>query len=215
MGMFTGIVSMVLIAFTIIKVAQSQVGQAIARRISGKSGAGDEEMRNEVLDLREHVGNLEQRLAESEERIDFTERLLAQRGGAGAARGKGPQCCEVDPEGILAIIFIFGGGTALSPGGEPGGQGDRRPHPARHPAARLRPRPRSAERARAAAQRRHRAAGAGGFRRATVVAEAGAGQLPGHGRSVVMLQTPAPLPPHRSRRPAPIRISSSSGCRNR
>ena len=80
MGMFTGMVSMVLIAFTVIKVAQSQVGQAIARRISGKTGPADDEIRNELLDLREHVGSLEQRLAESEERIDFTERLLTQRG---------------------------------------------------------------------------------------------------------------------------------------
>jgi hypothetical protein len=90
MGMLTGIVSMVLIAFTVIKVAQSQVGQAIARRISGKTGPVDDEMRNELLDLREHVGNLEQRLAESEERIDFTERLLAQRGESGRLESKAP-----------------------------------------------------------------------------------------------------------------------------
>ncbi len=79
MGMLTGIVSMLLIAFTVVKVAQSQVGQAIARRISGKGGPVVDELRNELLDLREHVGNLEQRLAENEERLDFTERLLAQR----------------------------------------------------------------------------------------------------------------------------------------
>ena len=90
MGMFTGMVSMVLIAFTVIKVAQSQVGQAIARRISGKSGPGDEELRNELLDLREHVAHLEQRVAESEERIDFTERLLAQRGEPGRFEAKAP-----------------------------------------------------------------------------------------------------------------------------
>ena len=90
MGMFTGIVSMVLIAFTVIKVAQSQVGQALARRISGKSGSGDEEIRNELLDMREHVANLEQRLADSEERIDFTERLLAQRGEPTRLEARGP-----------------------------------------------------------------------------------------------------------------------------
>jgi hypothetical protein len=90
MGMLTGIVSMVLIAFVVIRVAQSQVGQAIARRISGRSGAGDEELRNEVLDLREHVANLEHRLAENEERIDFTERLLAQRVGPERIEAKVP-----------------------------------------------------------------------------------------------------------------------------
>jgi hypothetical protein len=94
MGMLTGIVSMVLIAVTVIKVAQSQVGQAIARRISGRSGPADDEMRNELLDLREHVGNLEQRLAESEERIDFTERLLAQRGEPVRVEAKGPHAAS-------------------------------------------------------------------------------------------------------------------------
>jgi hypothetical protein len=90
MGMLTGIVSMVLIAFVVVRVAQSQVGQAIARRISGRSGPGDEELRNEILDLREHVATLENRLAESEERIDFTERLLAQRAEPERLEAKGP-----------------------------------------------------------------------------------------------------------------------------
>lgn len=93
-GMFTGMVSMVLIAITIIKVAQSQVGQAIARRISGKSGPADDEIRNELLDLREHVGTLEQRLAESEERIDFTERLLTQRGEPGRLEPRVPNAAS-------------------------------------------------------------------------------------------------------------------------
>jgi hypothetical protein len=78
MGMATGIISMVLIAVTIVKVAQSQVGQALARRISGKGGAGDQELREEVLELRDHVAQLENRLAENEERLDFTERLLSR-----------------------------------------------------------------------------------------------------------------------------------------
>ena len=90
MGMLTGIVSMVLIAFVVVRVAQSQVGQALARRISGRSGPGDEELRNEVLDLREHLATLEHRLAENEERIDFAERLLAQRAGTERLEAKGP-----------------------------------------------------------------------------------------------------------------------------
>jgi hypothetical protein len=77
MGMFTGIVSMVLLAYTVVRVAQSQIGQAIARRIHGK-GAADPELREEVLELREQVAVLEQRLAENEERLDFTERLLSR-----------------------------------------------------------------------------------------------------------------------------------------
>ena len=77
MGMLTGIVSMVVIGIVIVRVAQSQVGQAIARRIHGKAGA-DPELRAELEELREQVVGLEHRLAESEERLDFTERLLTR-----------------------------------------------------------------------------------------------------------------------------------------
>jgi hypothetical protein len=76
-GMLTGIISMLVIGFTIVRVAQSQVGQAIARRIHGRGGA-DPELQAEVLELREQVADLSHRLAENEERVDFTERLLAQ-----------------------------------------------------------------------------------------------------------------------------------------
>lgn len=76
MGMLTGIVSMLVIGFTIVRVAQSQIGQAIARRIHGKSG--DPDVRDEIHELREQVAELEHRLAESEERLDFTERLLTR-----------------------------------------------------------------------------------------------------------------------------------------
>ena len=76
-GMFTGIVSMVVIGFVIVRVAQSQIGQAIARRLNkGTAGGGDPELQEAVMELREQVGHLEQRLAESEERLDFAERML-------------------------------------------------------------------------------------------------------------------------------------------
>ena len=87
MGMATGVVSMVLIALTVIKVAQSQLGHALARRISGKAGTGDQELREEVLELRDHVTQLEHRLAENEERLDFTERLLSQGKDAVGSNG--------------------------------------------------------------------------------------------------------------------------------
>jgi hypothetical protein len=78
MGMFTGIVTTALLVFCVVKVAQSQIGQSIARRISGRSGAGDQELREEVMELRDLVTHLEQRLTEGEERLDFAERLLAR-----------------------------------------------------------------------------------------------------------------------------------------
>lgn len=86
MGMLTGIVSMLVIGFTIVRVAQSQIGQALARRIHGKAGA-DPELRDEVHELRDQVAELEHRLAESEERLDFTERLLTRGRDEAASRG--------------------------------------------------------------------------------------------------------------------------------
>lgn len=83
MGMFTGIVTTALLVLCVVKVAQSQIGQSIARRISGRTGAGDQELREEVMELRDLVTQLEQRLTEGEERLDFAERLLA-RGKDGA-----------------------------------------------------------------------------------------------------------------------------------
>jgi hypothetical protein len=77
MGMLTGVLMTGLLVLVVVKVAQSPIGQAIGRRIHGKGGA-DLELRDELLELREVVTHLEARLAENEERLDFTERLLAQ-----------------------------------------------------------------------------------------------------------------------------------------
>ncbi|MGH7561228.1 MAG: hypothetical protein ACRENB_09410 [Gemmatimonadales bacterium] len=78
-GMLTGIVMMVLIGVTVMKIAQGPIGQAIGRRIHGKS-AVDPDVQAELADLREQVSSLEQRLVESEERLDFAERLLSSGG---------------------------------------------------------------------------------------------------------------------------------------
>lgn len=89
MGMLTGIVTIMVMAFAVVRVAQSQIGQAIARRIHGKGGQ-DPELREELYTLREEVAGLEHRLAESEERLDFAERLLAQQHDP-AALPRGPR----------------------------------------------------------------------------------------------------------------------------
>jgi hypothetical protein len=78
MGMLTGIITIVVFGIAVVRVAQSQIGQAIARRIHGK-GAQDPELREEIEELRDQVQRLEQRITEGEERIDFAERLLASR----------------------------------------------------------------------------------------------------------------------------------------
>lgn len=62
----------------------SPVGRAVADRIRGKHGSADaEELRAELAELREAQGDelqqVRQEVAELAERLDFTERLLAQQ----------------------------------------------------------------------------------------------------------------------------------------
>ncbi len=52
------------------------VGKALGQRIAGKSAAGDRSV--ETDELRGDVEDLRHRLTEMEERLDFTERVLAQ-----------------------------------------------------------------------------------------------------------------------------------------
>lgn len=53
------------------------IAQAFARRI-GPGGAEDEDLRGEVELLRGGLDDMRQQLTEAQERLDFTERLLAQ-----------------------------------------------------------------------------------------------------------------------------------------
>lgn len=55
-------------------VAVGPIGRAIARRIEGRHGAPDRDLERCQLELEQ----TRQRLLELEERVDFTERLLAR-----------------------------------------------------------------------------------------------------------------------------------------
>ena len=58
------------------------IAKAFARRLEGRSGRLDEETAAELADLQARVGeidNLQTRMAELEERLEFAERLLATR----------------------------------------------------------------------------------------------------------------------------------------
>ena len=77
-GMFTGIVSMIVLGIAAVKVAHSPIGQALARRIGGRGAPDSDSLHGEVQDLRDTVTDLQHRLEEAEERLDFSERLLAQ-----------------------------------------------------------------------------------------------------------------------------------------
>jgi hypothetical protein len=78
-GMLTGIITTGLFFWGVIQVARSPVGQALGRRIQGRHGhSEDPELLAEVSALRDQVDALQQQLIETQERVDFTERLLAR-----------------------------------------------------------------------------------------------------------------------------------------
>ena len=83
-GMITGVFSVTAISWAMVRIFQGPVGQALARRLQGKSG--DADLLNEVLELRHQLEQTQQRLTETEDRIDFNERLLAQRAESPAER---------------------------------------------------------------------------------------------------------------------------------
>ena len=78
-GMLTGVLTVGAVSFALVKVFRGPVGQALARRLGGKAAEPDQELVQELMAIREHVEQLEQRLLDAEERIDFGERLLARR----------------------------------------------------------------------------------------------------------------------------------------
>lgn len=56
--------------------SKSDLGRALAHRISG-GAAGSKELEGEVRELRGEVEALRAELGETQERLDFTERMLA------------------------------------------------------------------------------------------------------------------------------------------
>jgi hypothetical protein len=78
-GMLTGLLITGACVWGVVKMAQSPIGQAIGRRIQGRHGGADSEVREELMELRERVELLHDQLAETHERLEFTERLLAKQ----------------------------------------------------------------------------------------------------------------------------------------
>jgi predicted nucleic acid-binding Zn-ribbon protein len=58
-------------------ISRSEIGRALAHRIRGGADVGAE-VRVELADLREEVTALRQELSDTQERLDFNERMLAQ-----------------------------------------------------------------------------------------------------------------------------------------
>ena len=84
-AMFTGLLIAVSVVLGGVRVAHGPLGQALAHRLRGRSG--DAELSNEVAELRDQVDLLRRQLEETQERMDFAERLLSQRPPAVAIPG--------------------------------------------------------------------------------------------------------------------------------
>jgi hypothetical protein len=79
-GMLTGLLITTAAIWGGVRVAQGPLGQALAHRLRGRSG--DAELSHEVAELRDQVDLLRHQLEETQERMDFAERLLSQRAPA-------------------------------------------------------------------------------------------------------------------------------------
>ena len=79
-GMITGLGIILGGVFGLVRLAQGPVGQALARRIQGH--AGDPELAADMAELKDQVDLLRRQLEETQERVDFAERLLSQQRSA-------------------------------------------------------------------------------------------------------------------------------------
>lgn len=78
-GMITGILTTGVFFWGMVQLARGPIGQALARRIQGRHGAADADLQADVLAIRDQLDFMQQQLSETQERLDFTERLLSQQ----------------------------------------------------------------------------------------------------------------------------------------
>ena len=60
-------------------ISRTQIGAALARRIGGEGGAHDAERDERLMQLEHDVATMREQLVETQERVDFAERMLAQQ----------------------------------------------------------------------------------------------------------------------------------------
>jgi hypothetical protein len=77
LGMLIGLAITLAAIFGFVRFAQGPIGQALARRIQGQGGS-DPEISAEVAQLRDELDHLRRQLEETQERVDFAERLLSR-----------------------------------------------------------------------------------------------------------------------------------------
>ena len=88
-GMITGVLITGGLIYGAIRIMHSPVGIALARRIQGRHDGEDEETRAEVAALREQVDEVQRQLGETQERLDFAERILTQQKQPSQLPGEG------------------------------------------------------------------------------------------------------------------------------
>lgn len=62
-------------------IVKSPLGKALADRIAGRAGSDDPRLLAEIDALRHELDQVHEHLLEVNERLDFTERMLAERTG--------------------------------------------------------------------------------------------------------------------------------------
>lgn len=68
-------------------IVKSPLGKALADRIAGRTGGDDPRLLAEIDALRTELDQVHEHLAEVNERLEFNERLLAQRDGMATPPG--------------------------------------------------------------------------------------------------------------------------------
>jgi hypothetical protein len=66
------------VSIAAVAVLRGPLGSAIAERIRGGHGVDDSRLQADVEQLRHELDQVRQELAETQERVDFAERLLAR-----------------------------------------------------------------------------------------------------------------------------------------
>jgi hypothetical protein len=77
-GVLTFAAVMAVIAGFIVVLSKTAIGQAVVDQIRGQAGGRDPEAQARLDAVEEEVAHLREQLSETQERVDFAERLLAK-----------------------------------------------------------------------------------------------------------------------------------------
>jgi hypothetical protein len=90
LGMLTEVLTTAAVVWAIVRISQGEIGSAVARWIQSRHGGSPAgpDTAVELAQVRERVDTLQLQLEETQERLDFAERMLA--GGRRDFAGAGP-----------------------------------------------------------------------------------------------------------------------------